>query len=449
MVTERTEEFLRDDAKYIIHPSFVIGGQLRGIVWEKAYGIMLVDTEGKEYIDLSSQLICCNLGHGRREIIDAITEAVNKTDYTSNYFGFSSVATIECARRLAKLTPENLNHFFFVSGGSEANESAVKYARFYQHARGKSTKHKIISLYNSYHGTSGMSTSITGVGRGYFSTGFGPAPSGFLHIPTYYCYRCPFGLEYPDCSIKCAQFLEEVIESEDPATVAAFIAEPIQGTGGIIDPPPEYWPMVRKICTDHDVLLIADEVMSGFARTGKMFAIEHWHIRPDIMTMAKGITGAYLPFGAVAISDELYEVLKGKLVAQGYTYSGHPIACAASVAALDIYVKDKVVDNSARVGKHIRKRLDTEFLPLPGVGRIGGKGMFLGVELVKDKKGKIPIDADMREDLNRKLLGHGIYPRLGGSHTVGQTLYVCPPCVMTVEEADRTLDVLKSLIAKL
>jgi adenosylmethionine-8-amino-7-oxononanoate aminotransferase len=167
------------------------------------------------------------------------------------------------------------------------------------------------------------------------------------------------------------------------------------------------------------------------------------------MTMAKGITAAYLPFGCVAISDEVYEVLKGKLVAQGYTYSGHPIACAASVAALDVYIKDKIVDNAANVGKHIRERLDNEFLPLPSVGRIGGKGMFMGVELVKDKKRKIPIDADMREGLNRKLLEHGIYPRLGGSHTIGQTLYVCPPCTMTINEADRAIDIIKPLITEL
>jgi len=447
MTSNRTEELLKADREHVIHPTYVVGGEIGGIVFENAHGVMVVDTEGKEYIDLSSQLVCCNLGHGRKEIIDAITKAVNKMDYTSTYFGFGNVTNIECAQRLAKITPENLNHFFFVSGGSEAVESALKFARFYQHSRGKDSKIKIISLYNSYHGTSGISTSATGFGRGLYTTGFGPSLNGFLHIPSYYCYRCPFGLSYPECNIRCAQFLEEVIESEDPNTVAAFIAEPIQGAGGVIDPPQEYWPMVRRICTEHDVLLIGDEVMSGFARTGKMFALEHWNIKPDIMTMAKGITGAYLPFGAVALSDKVCEALKGKFVAQGYTYSGHPLASAASVAALDIYVKDRVAENAANVGQHIRERLDAEFLPLPCVGNIGGKGVFLGLELVKDKKNKVPIDADMREGLSQKMLRHGVYPRIGGS--VNNRLYICPPCIMTIEEADRALDIIKPLIADL
>ncbi len=445
MANNRTAELIEKDNQYVIHPTYVVGGKLREVIFEKAYGITVVDTDGKEYIDLSSQLICCNLGHGRQEIIEAIQNAVAKTDYTSTYFGFSNVTNIECASELAKVTPGDLKHFFFVSGGSEAAEAAMKFARFYQHSRGMDTKFKIISLYNSYHGTSGMSTSATGFGRGMYKTGFGPLITGFIQTPPYYCYRCPFGLEHPKCGIKCAEFIKYTIENEDPRTVAAFMAEPIQGAGGVIVPPPEFWPRVREICDELDILLIGDEVMSGFARTGKMFAFEHWGVTPDIMTMAKGITGAYVPLGAVAVNKKVFESLSGKFVAQGYTYSGHPIAAAAAIAALDVYEKDQVVANAAKLGDHIMKRLEDEFLPMPCVANIGGKGLFIGLELVFDKASKTPIDDVTREDLTVKMLRDGLYPRIGGF--CGNRIYICPPCTTTIEEADAALDILKPLIA--
>jgi taurine--2-oxoglutarate transaminase len=205
--------------------------------------------------------------------------------------------------------------------------------------------------------------------------------------------------------------------------------------------------MVRKICTDNDILLIDDEVMCGFTRTGKMFGVEHYGITPDMMTMAKGITSAYLPFGAVALNDEIYENLKGKLFLHGVTYSGHPIPSAASVATLKLYEEQNVVENAARVGSHIRQRLDAEFLPLPCVGNIGGKGMFHAVELVTDKESKGVPAQEVKLELWRKMLDKGLFGRITG--TFGNRLFIAPPCTMTIEEADKTLDIILSLVSGL
>ena len=446
MASKRTEELLKWDREHIIHPS-CITGQGTDIVFEKGKGITLVDTDGNEYIDMSSQLVCCNLGYGQKRIIDAVTEAINRTGYTTSFWGVGNIPNIECSRKLTKLTPGDLNHFFFTSGGSETIDSAIKLVRQYWHNVGKKGKYKIISLYDSYHGESGISTYVTGEVISESQNPFGPPPVGFLHIPSYNCYRCMLDLKYPECNIKCARYLEQVIKMEGADSIAAVIAEPIQGSAGIIVPPDEWWPIVREICTRYDILLIDDEVMAGFARTGKMFAIEHWNVQPDVMTMAKGITAAYLPFGAVAVGDKVYEGLKGRYLEHGFTYSGHPIPSAASCAAMDIYVEDKVVENAAKVGSHIRQRLDKEFLPLPCVGTVGGKGMFQAVELVTDKQSKTIIPSAVKEEFRWKLFRSGIFLRITGA--LGNRMFFCPPCIMTIEQADRALDIIQPLVAEL
>jgi len=449
MTTKRTEELLKADIEHVIHPynSYAPLGRNWGIVFDSAHGVTLVDTEGKEYLDLSSQLVSQNLGHGRKEIQDAITDAIHKIDYTTLYYGFTNPYSVECARKLAGLTPGTLNHFYFTCGGSESTDSAVKIARFYQHCRGKKGKYKIISLYNGYHGETGISTYVSGIGRGAVQNPFGPTPGGFVRIPPFYCYRCMLGHKYPDCNTRCAYLLNDVIEAEGEESVAAFIAEPLTGTAGFFEPPVEWWPIVSEICEKHDVLLIADEVMTGFARTGKMFAQEHWGIKADMMTMAKGLTSCYLPLGAVAVNDTVWDVIKNKMLVHGMTYSGHPICCAASIACMDIYVKEKVADNAAKVGKHLRERLDTEFLPLPCVGNISGKGMMQAVEFVNDKKSKAVLAPDVREELIEKVLANGLFTRITGA--LGNQMFISPPCVSTVEEVNKMLDILLPLVAEL
>jgi len=390
--------------------------------------------------------MCVNLGHRRQEIIDAVTKAMNEIDFVTTFFGITNPYIIEVSQKLAKLTPGDLNHFHYTSGGSEAIDTVIKFARLYWGKKGLAGKYKIVSLYASYHGSAGVSTNVTGLGRGLMQNPFGPVSPGFIKVPPPYSYRCMFG-DVPNCGQATIDYLEAVIQAEGPESIAAFIAEPILGAAGMIEPPAQWWPQVAAICKKYDILLIVDEVMSGFARTGKMFACEHWNIKGDLMTMAKGIVNSALPFGAVALSDKVYDVLKDAMLMHGFTYSGNPLSAAASSAALDIYVRDKVVENAAKIGNHIRQRLEAEFLPLPSVGCIDGRGLFQAIELVEDKTSKEPIDTAVKEELWQKMFDAGLFARVAG--WLGNRVVISPPCTITIEEADKTLDILKTLIVGL
>lgn len=443
MANNRTQELINLDLKHVIHPFGIVGSK-KGPVLEKAYGVTLEDTDGKKYIEGASQLICNNLGHSRQEIIDAITEQMKLLQYTTQFFELCNPTTIECARKLAELTPGDISHFHFVSDGSEAVDTAIKIALAYWSAKGAFSRRKVISLYGSYHGMGGIGTNVTSpdVGRDFAIV----AAPGFIHIPAFTCYRCMLGLKYPECGVQCAKYFEEVIIREQPQTIAAFIAEPVQGSFGMIVPPPEYWPMVEKICRKYNILLIVDEVMTGFCRTGKLFASEHWSVKPDIMTMAKGLTTAYIPAGAVGINDKVYSPLEGKLFVHGHTYSGHPIAMAAANAAMDIYVKEKVWENAAKVGKHMLTRLKNEFLPLKHVGDVEGLGLMIGLELVTDKETKSIPDESLKGELQKLMMDNGLFLRTGGYP--GFRVEIGPPCTVTVEEADMILDTLYTILEK-
>ncbi len=449
MNSKKTKELLRWDREHIVHGRWPIG-ENNGIVTDKSHGIYFQDTEGKEYIDGASQLLCVNLGYGQREIIDAVYKEMRKLQYSMLFHGFSNVASIECGQKLSELVPQGLDHFSFTTGGSESIDSALKLARLYWHAKDRS-KYKIISLYDSYHGITGGALTATGSGRGSYERGIGPLMPGFIHIPSYYCYRCMFGLEYPRCNIQCARFLAEVIEKEGSDNIAAFIAEPELGVGGMIAPPPEYWPIVSEICTKYEVLLIADEVMTGFGRTGKMFAMEHWGVKPDIMVMAKGITGAYIPFGAVAFSDEIWGTLKGRNFVS-YTYTGHPACAAAAIKTMEIYIRDKVVENADEVGKYALERLRRDFEPLPCVGGVNGLGLMLGIEIVADKATKKPFEAELNvmKNLQYQALEKGLFLRMADIRgTPSDRIVFAPPLVITTQEVDKALDILYPLVAGL
>ena len=433
-----------------MHSRYGIGGNI-GIVVDRGQGIYFEDTEGKRYIDAASQLLCVNLGYGQKEIVDAAYKEMERVQYSMLFHGFSNVASIECGQRLSELVPMELDHFNFTSGGSESIGVALRLARLYWDAKGRGNKNKIISLYDSYHGTAHGGLIATGSGRGFYEKGASPVAPGFIHIPSYYCYRCMFGLEYPSCNMRCARFLAEIIEKEGAESIAAFIAEPELGVGGMIAPPPEYWPIVRQICTDYDVLLITDEIMTGFGRTGKMFAVEHWGIKPDIMAMAKGITSAYLPFGAVAFSGEIWEALKGRNLVS-YTYAGHPVCAAAAVKAMEIYVRDKVVENAASVGRYALDRLKRDFEPLACVGEVGGLGLMLGIEIVTDKDTKATFDPNLHimQQLQDKALKKGMFIRTAEiTSGPGDRICFAPPLIITKEEVDKALDILYQILADL
>jgi adenosylmethionine-8-amino-7-oxononanoate aminotransferase len=393
-------------------------------------------------------LICVNLGYGQQEIVDAAMEQMRKLPYNATFWGHSNRAVIDCSKKLSELTPEGLDHFHFTSGGSDSNEVAYRLARLFWAHQG-TQKHKIISLYDSYHGIHFGSVSASGLGRGFFARGVGPVTPGFLRIPNYHCYRCMLGLTYPACRIQCARMLEVPMENEGADSVAAFIAEPEHGTAGMIAPPPEYWPMVREICNKYDVLLIVDEVMTGFGRTGKMFAVEHWDIVPDMMTMAKGITGSYLPLGAVAIHQKVHHGLKGGLFGS-YTNSGHPVCAAAAVKAMEIYIRDRVVENAAEMGRYAMDRLRREFEPLPCVGDIGGLGLMIGIEIVSDKESRKPMDPEVVLQAQKEAFHAGLFIRAQTTRIApGNRFFFSPPLIINRQQIDRTLDILFPIVSNL
>ena len=250
--------------------------------------------------------------------------------------------------------------------------------------------------------------------------------------------------EYPSCGIECAEFLNYLIENEGKDNIACFIAEPVQGSGGYIAPPPEYFPRIREICSKHGVIFIADEVMTGFGRTGKMWGLDNWNVVPDIMTMSKGIVSAYLPFGAVGVSDEVWNTLKGQLFAPGSSESGNPVCCAVASKVLDIYKEEHILEHAEEMGKYIKDRLDREFLPLPHIGSIGGLGMMLGMEIVVDKETKAIPGPELANQIQRRALERGLYLRVFGNRQC-----ISPPLVITKKEADEALDRLYSIYAEL
>lgn len=435
-----TEELIKYDVEHILH-SLGSGGKNYGFALESAEGVRVKDSEGKEYIDLSSQLVNVNFGHSRRDITEAAKAQLDKMQFTALLRGFTNVPAIEYSQKLAQVVPKGLDHFLFTMTGADAVDCAFKIANLYYKVKGE-RRYKIISLFNSYHGTLRGTGGASAVGKGILAEC--PSCGDHLHVPNYFCYRCPLHLEYPSCGIECAKFLDYVIENEGKGNVCCFIAEPEQGAGGFISPPPEYFPMVREICSKHSVLFIGDEVMTGFGRTGKMWGLDNWNVVPDIMTMSKAIVGAYLPFGAVAVSDEIFNALRGQFLNMGSTESGNPICCAVASKVLDVMREERIVEHAAEMGKYARDRLEKEFLPLPHIGSLSGLGLMLSMAIVVDKKTKAVPAPGVDEQIRRRGLEQGLYTRV-----LENRFCFAPPLVITKEEIDEALDRLYPVLAEL
>ena len=315
------------DLAHMLHPMQGHDHNANGpTVFVEGKGAIVKDAAGNEYLDAFSGLWNVNVGHGRVELAQAAQEQMGTLAFTSGFAGSSNVPAIRLAARLADMAPGDLTATFFTTGGAESVETALKIARFFWRMVGKPGKTKIISRQQGYHGLTGSALSATGIRQ--FWKDFGPLESGYYHIPTHRCFRCAWRREYPSCGVACADALEQTIIAEDAETVAAFVAEPVQGAGGIFPPPPEYFPRIREICDRYGVLFVADEIITGFGRTGRMFGLEHWGVQADVMTFAKGITSGYLPLGGVMVSERIHRVLRklpeGVSFDHGYTYSGHP-----------------------------------------------------------------------------------------------------------------------------
>ena len=439
------ERLRQSDLSHLFHPITDLKIHVRKgpRVLSKGDRIYVYDPEGKRYIDGLSGLWNVTLGHSQIEITDAVREQMQRLPYCTNFFGFSNPPSIELAEKIASLAPGNLNRIQFTSGGSESNETNFKIARYYWKVQGYENKTKIISRRFSYHGMSSAATAATGLPK-YDQFG-GPFPPNFVHIAPMHCYRCELDLVYPKCEVACARALEKTILQEGPDTVAAFIVEPVAGAGGVIPAVDEYFPIVRDICTKYDVLLISDEVITGFGRTGKMFGIQHWNVVPDMMSIAKGITSGYVPLGAAVVSEEIYRTIVEKMPdglpwLHGFTYSGHPVACAAGMKTLEILERDHIVENAVEVGNYFQNRLK-QLADIEIVGDIRGMGLMAAVELVSDKETKSYFEPGIGAVAATEAYKRGLIIR-----PAGEVLELAPPLIITKQEIDELCMILESAL---
>lgn len=408
-------------------------------------GIYLFDQNGQKYLDFSGSPQACCLGHGDRRVTQAVAEQMNKVALAFSTYWINEREG-ELAVKVLKRAPKNLTRIQFVNSGSEANESAIKLAQQYHVETGNPAKHLVISRWQSYHGMTVAALSVSGFTsrRAKFGSLLFPWPK----IDAPLCYRCPYKLSYPSCGVLCAKALDRLINQIGAQYISAFIAEPIGGaSSGAMVPVPEYYPMIREICDKHNVLFIDDEIICGFGRTGKWFGIDHWGVPPDIMTTAKGMSGAYVPLAAILISDRIaqaFEKTGGKFI-NAFTTAGNPVSCAAGIAVLDIIEKEKLVARSARMGEYLHQHAREKLAHHPSVGDIRGKGLLMGVELVKDKKTREPFAPTLLASsrVHRLAMEKGcmVYPVTGVEQGIaGDEIMMAPPYIITEKEIDTALE---------
>jgi putrescine aminotransferase len=434
---------LEQDRKHLLHPLHHPSAHEHPLVIESGHGIWIRTVDGEEYIDGLAGLWNVLVGHGRAELADAARAQMAQLAYFSNYVGTANVPAIELADRLAGFAYPNLNATYFASGGAEANESAFKTVRYYWKRMGKPDKVKVIARERAYHGVTLAAMSATGMSA--YWPMFEPRVPNFSHIPAPYPYRFSGDIA-PGETIgrAAARALEEAIVREGPDTVGAFIAEPVQGAGGVIVPPDDYFPRVREICDRHDVLFIADEVITGFGRTGEWFALGRWGVRPDILSFAKGITSGYLPLGGIQISDEIHDAImsapEGERWLHAYTYSGHPTCCAVALRNLDILERENLVERAARMGQRLMGGLHRLQEELECIGDVRGLGLMCAVEFVADRETKAP--AGIGPAVQQACIDRGLITRI-----VGDSLLFAPPLVISADEIDRMVQIVGEAIA--
>ena len=416
------------------------------LVIRKGEGIFLHDDQGREYIDAMSGLWLVAVGHGRTELADIAHEQMSRLSY-QNTFAYANEPAINLASRLAELTPDRIRKAVFVNGGSEAVETALKIARQYHHIRGNSKKFKIISRVGSYHG---MTMGALSTNASYYANRlpYEPLLPGAVHVPNVNCDRCPYEKTYPECDVFCARTIEDTIRSAGPDSVAAMIAEPISTANGSYLPAPEYWRTLREICDRHDIVLIADEVINGFGRTGKWFGMNHFDVEPDIMTTAKQLSSGYSPIAATLVSDQIaqtFEEAGSDGAIGGITWGANPVSCAVALGNLDIIARENLVENSERVGEHIRSRLVGLREEHRTVHQTRGVGLMQVVELKRDPtSGQDFEEADnVAPRLSMYLRDEGVLTRGGAS------IAVAPPLSTNLEEADELVDRISRAIGRL
>jgi adenosylmethionine-8-amino-7-oxononanoate aminotransferase len=436
---------LAGDCAHLIHSLHRREAQANAHLWVRGQGAVLFDEQGREFIDALAGLWNVVAGHGRRELAEAAARQMVELAYASAYAGSTNRPAIRLAQRLAGLCYPGINRFFFTSGGAESNETAFKTARFYWKLAGRPDKFKVISRLWGYHGVTMAAMSATGI-TSYWPM-FEPRTPGFMHIESPYPYRFQPPASRPANDPRtpgqmAADLLEEAIVREGPDSVAAFLGEPVQGAGGVIVPPDDYWPRIREICDRHRVLLIADEVITGFGRTGEWFGLSRYGIEPDIVTFAKGITSGYFPLGGIGVSDAIAQAIDSAPEEQtwmhAFTYSAHPVGCAVALANLDIIEREGLVQRAGEMGRRLLSGLSA-LGSHPHVGDVRGLGLMCAVELVADKATKAEFNPAEKigPRVHAATQRHGMFTRLRGD-----VYNMAPPFVISEKQIDRMVEIL-------
>jgi taurine--2-oxoglutarate transaminase len=431
-------QVVEDAKRYVLH-SWSVQDALNPIPVAGGEGRHFWDYEGKRYLDFASQLVNVSIGHQHPRLVAAIKEQADKLCTIGPPMATEPRSTL--ARLIAEVTPGDISMTFFTNGGAEANENAIKLARWY------TGRQKVVARYRSYHGATAGSITLTGDPRRWPAE---PAIPGVVRMFDPYTYRCPAG--HPDPCPVCSggPHLEEILQYEGPHTVAAVILETVTGTNGIIVPPDGYLQSIREVCDRHGILLIADEVMAGFGRTGRWFGVDNWDVVPDIVTMAKGLNSGYVPLGAMAIREPLAEWVRDKYFAGGLTYSGHPLACAVGVASIEAFREEGIVEHAAEMGGLFREKLHALADKHPSIGEVRGLGCFWGLELVRSRETReplVPFNATGEAAAPIGRLGKAALERGLYLMTHWNVVMVCPPLTITPEEIDEGLDALDEALA--
>ena len=401
-------------------------------------GVYFFDSGGRKYLDLSSQVFNVNLGHGHPKVIAAIKSQADQLAYIGPFF--ATPQRSELAGKLMEVVPRGLVKVFFTNSGSEANEIAFAMARMV------TGRPKIVSRFRSYHGTTLGTLSVGGDPRRH---ALRPAVADTVRFFDPYCYRCDFKLTYPECDIHCLANMEQILRLEGPENVAAVVVEPITGSNGCIVPPGDYLPRLRAICDRYDILLIADEVIDGFGRTGRWFAVDHWEVAPDIMVVAKGITSGYVPMGATITGRRVADYFENHYLPLGSTYTAHPLACAAACATLDAYREERLIERAERMGKILMAELQALRDRQPLVGDVRGLGLLACIELVRDRDTREPLvpwntPSPITDAIKRELMDRGVF-----AFVRWNWIFISPPLVISEDELRLGLSTVEAVIERL
>jgi adenosylmethionine-8-amino-7-oxononanoate aminotransferase len=411
------------DRAHVIHPHAVVGRPEDPVVWVRGDGARLWDADGNEYVDGTCGLWQCAVGHGRVELAEAAAAQMRELEFYASFWNFANEPSIRLAARIAQLAPAGLEHVFFTNGGSEGVETAIKLVRLAWHAQGRPDRNVVLSRKSAYHGVGSASLAATGIPP--LKEGFGPLAPGFVHLAT------------PTSSTTVDELvaeLEQTIETIGPERIAAMIGEPVLGVGGMIPPPDGYWPRVQEVLRSHGILLVVDEIVTAYGRTGHWFASERYGLDPDAIVTAKALTSGYVPMGAVLLHDRLVGMLEGTQFRHGFTYNGHPVGAAVALANLAIIEREGLLGRAVEIGERMLDRLQPA-QELGAVAEVRGVGAMLGVELAADRDGGA---------IARAALGKGVVVRASG-----QKIVMSPPLVISEEDADRIVDVLIGELAAL